>query len=75
MLLHMTRMLLHMTRGRLQKRFDARLTLNVTGELRAELEVAAKLAGEELSATARRILIAWSSARVLARGGPAKEAA
>jgi hypothetical protein len=51
------------------KRFDARLNINVPAELRAELEAAAKQAGELISDVARRVLVDWATARVLARGG------
>jgi hypothetical protein len=64
-----------MARGHMHKRFEARLSLNVTGELRAELEAAAMQAGELVSDVARRVLVEWAAARVMARGGPATEAA
>jgi hypothetical protein len=65
------RTLMHMARGHQHKRFDARLTFNVTGEVRAELEAAAKQAGEPMSDVARGVLVAWATARVVDRGGPA----
>jgi transposase-like protein len=53
------------------KRFDARLNMNVSAELRAELDAAAKQSGELMSAVARRVLVEWATARVVARGSPA----
>jgi hypothetical protein len=62
-----------MTRGHMQKRFDSRLTIKLSGELRTELEAAAKQAGEELSATVRKVLVEYAARRVTSRGGPAVE--
>jgi hypothetical protein len=65
------RTLPNMARKCLHKRFDTRLTFNVTGELRAELEAAAKQSGELISDVARRVLVEWATPRQMARGGPA----
>ena len=53
------------------KQFTARLTFNVPAELRAELDAAARQGGELMSDVARRALVEWATARVVARGGPA----
>jgi hypothetical protein len=64
------RTLLHMAnRHHRPKQFGARLTFNVTAELRTELEAAAKQSGELMSDVARRVLVAWATSRVLSRGG------
>jgi hypothetical protein len=60
-----------MTRRHQPKRFDARLNINVPGELRAELEAAAVQSCELISDVARGVLVEWATARIIARGSPA----
>jgi hypothetical protein len=53
------------------KQFSARLNINVTAELRTELDAAAKQSGELMSDVARRVLVDWATSQFVARGGPA----
>jgi hypothetical protein len=54
-------------------RLEDRIVIRLAAPLREELTAAAKEAGEELSATVRRVLVEYAARRVTARGGPAKE--
>lgn len=50
---------------------DKTIIVRVADALRTELETAARQSGEDVSDVARRALVEWATARVIARGGPA----